>query len=186
MAQTSIPEFLTGGGETAKLIAAFDWSKTPMGPLEHWPASIKTAVGFMMRSPVPLVSLWGEVGTMIYNDAYSEFAGARHPKLLGSEVRKGWPEVADFNDNIMKVVLGRGETISYRDFHLVLYRSGSPEPETVWFNLDYSPVLGEDGKPIGVMAIVVVITEAHYANIQLKENRDRLEFLDRLNTETSK
>ena len=35
---------------------------------------------------------------MIYNDAYSGFAGQRHPELLGSKVREGWPEVADFND----------------------------------------------------------------------------------------
>ena len=40
---------------------------------------------------------------MIYNDGYSGFAGGRHPQLFGSKVREGWPEVADFNDNIMKV-----------------------------------------------------------------------------------
>ena len=42
---------------------------------------------------------------MIYNDAYSVFAGGRHPQLLGSKVREGWPEVANFNDNVMKVGL---------------------------------------------------------------------------------
>ena len=31
---------------------------------------------------------------MIYNDAYSIFAGGRHPHLFGSKVREGWPEVA--------------------------------------------------------------------------------------------
>jgi hypothetical protein len=36
------------------------------------------------------------------------FAGARHPQLLGSKVREGWPEVADFNDNVMKVGLAGG------------------------------------------------------------------------------
>jgi PAS domain S-box-containing protein len=186
MARNPKVNFLAGGGELAEAIAAFDWSKTPLGPIEGWPATIKTTVALMLRSPVPMVSLWGEPGTMIYNDAYSKFAGTRHPALLGSAVREGWPEVADFNDNIMKVVLGRGETLSYRDFELVLYRSGSAEPEHVWFNLDYSPVLSEDGTPIGVIAIVVVITEAHYAAIELNENQRRLEFLDRLGKETTK
>ena len=45
---------------------------------------------------------------MIYNDGYSGFAGGRHPDLFGSKVREGWPEVADFNDNIMKVGLAGG------------------------------------------------------------------------------
>ena len=67
-----------------------------------------------MRSPVPIVMLWGEDGVMIYNDAYSVFAGGRHPQLLGSRVREGWPEVADFNDNVMKVGLAGG-TLAYRD-----------------------------------------------------------------------
>ena len=80
--------------------------------------------------------LWGEDGVMIYNDAYSVFAGGRHPELLGSKVREGWPEVADFNDNVMKVGLAGG-TLAYKDQELTLYRTG--RPEQVWMNLDYSP-----------------------------------------------
>lgn len=175
--------FLTGGGQLGEIIAAFDWSATPLGPIETWPTSLKTTVALILRSPVPIVTLWGEQGTMIYNDAYSVFAANRHPKLLGSAVREGWPEVADFNDNIMKVVLAGG-TLSYRDFGLVLYRSGAAE--NVWMNLDYSPVIGESGRPIGVIAIVVEITEAHNAIASLKENESRLKFLDALAKETAK
>ncbi len=106
--------FLQGGGKLADIIAGFDWPATPLGPIEGWPTSVKTTIGLILRSPVPIVTLWGEQGTMIYNDAYSVFAGRRHPQLLGSAVREGWPEVADFNDNVMKVCLAGG-TLSYRD-----------------------------------------------------------------------
>ena len=185
MSQSASPHaFLTGGGKIAGVISEFDWSKTPLGPIETWPASLKTTVGLILRSPLAIVTLWGEQGTMIYNDAYSKFAAARHPRLLGSAVREGWPEVADFNDNIMRVVLGRGETISYRDFELVLYRK--EVRESVWFNLDYSPVLDENGERIGVIAIVVEITEAHHATLRLRENETRLRFLDALAKETAK
>ena len=149
--------FLTGGGEAAEIIARFDWAATPLGPIESWPVSLKSAVALVLRSPVPIVTLWGEDGIMIYNDAYSGFAGGRHPDLFGSKVREGWPEVADFNDNVMKVGLAGG-TLAYRDFPLTLYRHGA-RPEQVWLNLDYSPILGEDGGPAGVMAIVVEITD---------------------------
>ena len=30
-------DFLSGGGELGKLIARFDWSRTPMGPIADWP-----------------------------------------------------------------------------------------------------------------------------------------------------
>jgi len=60
-----------------------------------------------------MVTMWSETGVMIYNDAYAELAGAKHPSLLGQEVRSGWPEAADFNDNVMRVVLA-GDNLAYR------------------------------------------------------------------------
>jgi PAS domain S-box-containing protein len=140
----------------ASLIRSFDWYSTPLGSIARWPQSLKTLVGLVVRSPVPMVLLWGPDGVMIYNDAYSAFAGGRHPQLLGSKVREGWPELADFNDNVMKVGLAGG-TLAYKDQELTLHRSG--KPEQVWMNLDYSPVLGDDDLPAGVIAIVIETTE---------------------------
>ena len=169
--------FLTGGGEIAARIRAHDWAATPIGPIAGWPPSLRNTVALMLASPVPLVLLWGEAGVMIYNDAYSGFAGGRDGALLGSNVREGWPEVADFNDNVMRVGLS-GATLSYSDFALTLDRRGTPE--TVWLNLDYSPVRGEDGAPAGVIAVVVEVTEAHLARAALEESERRLRFLDTL------
>ena len=167
--------FLSGGGEAAEIIAGFDWAATPLGPIENWPASLKNTIALILRSPVPIVTLWGEDGIMIYNDGYSAFAGGRHPNLFGSKVREGWPEVADFNDNIMKVGLA-GETLAYRDFPLTLYRHGG-EPEQVWLNLDYSPLLGEDGRPAGVMAIVIEITDKVRIERELEAERKSLKLM---------
>lgn len=149
------PSFLAGGGELGALIVARDWSRS-LGPPSSWPQSLQTTVGMLLRSPLPIVLLWGEDGIMLYNDAYSVFAGGRHPQLLGSKVREGWPEVAAFNDNVMRVGLAGG-TLAYKDQELTLYRHG--RPEQVWMNLDYSPVLGESGQPAGVIAFVVETTE---------------------------
>ena len=63
---------------------------------------------------------------MIYNDAYIAFAGARHPGVLGKKVCNGWPQVADFNANVMRVRLSGG-TVSYKDQELTLHRHGRPE-----------------------------------------------------------
>ena len=134
-------------------------------------------VALMLRSDVPMVLLWGAEGVMIYNDAYSVFAGGRDSRLLGSNVREGWEEVADFNDNVMKVGLAGG-TLKFTEHELVLHRDG--RPERVWMNLDYSPVLGEDGAPAGVLAIVVEVTEAWQVRTALEANEAKLRFLDAL------
>ncbi|WP_245292809.1 hybrid sensor histidine kinase/response regulator [Pararhizobium arenae] len=163
--------FLAHNGELARLIRAYDWPSTPLGCVTQWPQSLKTTVALILQSPVPIVTLWGEDGIMIYNDAYSVFAGGRHPQLFGSKVREGWPEVADFNDNVMKVGLAGG-TLAYKDQELALQRRGQLEP--VWMNLDYSPIIGEDGKPAAVMAIVVETTRRVKAEKALKGERKRL------------
>jgi PAS domain S-box-containing protein len=148
--------FLRSDSDLAGLIRDFDWAGTALGPIESWPQSLRAIVAMIINSQVPIVLLWGECGYMIYNDAYSRFAADRHPQLLGTKVRDGWPEVADFNDHIMKVGLSGG-TLAYRDQELALHRSG--KPEQVWMNLDYSPVIDETGKPAGVIAIVVETTQ---------------------------
>ncbi|HEV7437388.1 MAG TPA: PAS domain-containing protein, partial [Pseudorhizobium sp.] len=158
-------------GELAHLIASFDWSRTALGRPQAWPQSLRTIVALILQSPVPIVTLWGEDGVMIYNDAYSIFAGGRHPQLLGSPVREGWPEVADFNDNVMKVGLSGGR-LAYVDQELTLHRSG--RPEQVWMNLDYSPIIDESGKPCGVLAIVVETTGKVRAERRIVGEQDRL------------
>jgi len=148
--------FLAHDGELASLIRNFDWGRTSLGEPSRWPQVVKTTTTTILQSPVPIVTLWGEDGIMIYNDAYSIFAGGRHPQLLGSKVREGWAEVADFNDNVMKVGLSGG-TLAYEDQELTLHRHG--KPEQVFMNLDYSPIMDDDGRPCGVIAIVVETTK---------------------------
>jgi PAS domain S-box-containing protein len=168
---SSSTAWLLRGGECGRLIAEREWSQTSIGPIGGWPQSLKTALGIALLSPVPIVVLWGVKGVMLYNDAYSVFAGGRHPKLLGSNVREGWPEVADFNDNVMTVCLAGG-TLAYRDQELTLNRTG--RPEQVWMNLDYSPVLDETGEPAGVVAIVIETTGRVRADHRLATERERL------------
>jgi PAS domain S-box-containing protein len=167
---TKATAFPFGGGEAGELIQTYDWSATPLGAIETWPNSLRAVTNMLLLSPVPIVLLWGEDGVMIYNDAYSEFAGSRHPSLFGSKVREGWSEIADFNDNVMKVGLS-GQTLSYENQELTLQRRGSPAP--VWMNLHYSPVVDESGKPAGVLAIVVETTANVLAQRQLLHSEQR-------------
>jgi PAS domain-containing protein len=164
--------FLTGGGELGQLIDRHDWSATALGPIDLWPQTLRSSVALMLRSAVPMVMLWGPHGVMIYNDAYSVFAGGRHPRLLGSRVREGWPEVADFNDHVMKVGLAGG-TLSYSDQELTLFRSG--QAEQVWMNLDYSPLLDEEGRPAGVLAIVIETSAKVRAERRVASERERMQ-----------
>lgn len=77
------PAFLAGGGEIGALIGTFDWSKTPIGPVESWSPTLRTMVSFLLANRFPLLLWWGPQYISIYNDAYRPILGKKHPKSLG-------------------------------------------------------------------------------------------------------
>lgn len=46
-------------GEMAGLVLEKDWSKTPLGPVENWPAALRTAVEIVLASGFPMAVRWG-------------------------------------------------------------------------------------------------------------------------------
>ncbi len=152
----------------AGLIRQFDWSTTDLGPADTWPKHVCAAVELIVQSPVPMILLCGPSGVMIYNDGYSEIAGLRHPSILGGRVRDGWPEIAEFNSNVLRVCLGGG-TLTYHDQRLTLLRNNVPEE--AWFDIYYSPIYGRNGEPDIVLAVIQETT----AKVLMEQQRNRAE-----------
>jgi two-component sensor histidine kinase len=163
-------EFPVGGGEMGQLIRDFDWSKTALGPISEWPQSLKTAIDIMLQAPLPMVMLYGPDGYLIYNDGYAGFAADRHPGILGAKVLEAWPEAADLNRQVLAKCLHGGRTLTFKDLPLTLYRNKG-QPENLWTDLNYSPILDESGSPAGVLAIVVETTGRFLAEQALEEER---------------
>ena len=142
-----------------------------------WPPYLKTAVDIILHSSVAMTLLWGEDGVMIYNDGFAVFADKRHPSILGSRVLESWPEVRDWNAEVLERCL-KGETLSFTDQLLVLHHTG--KPENAWLTLTYSPVHDDKGKPAGVFAILVETTATMIAKQQYdtaeKSRREGEEF----------
>jgi hypothetical protein len=52
MPELSPPWKLRNGGEMGDLIRAFDWSRTPLGPLQQWPQHLRTPGGWRFDHPL--------------------------------------------------------------------------------------------------------------------------------------
>ena len=131
---------------------------------------MRTTVSLLLQSPVAMVTLWGRAGVMIYNAAYSRFAGDRHPACWALK-SAGLGRGASFTTMCSTRVVGN-QTLSYKDIELSLNRDG--HVRQLWLDLDYSPVLDEAGIPIGVLAIVVETTERVNAERVKAADRERL------------
>jgi len=143
-----------GGGALGALIRTHDWAATPLGPVENWPAALRTVVDLVVHSPLPMTVLWGPDQVQVYNDSYATLCGPRHPHALGRPQRATRPELQEFVDPVHQAVL-QGETRSYIRQRLVLERSGAPEE--AWFDLGYSPV-HDGGRVCGLVVTVIDVS----------------------------
>src|SRR5919201_5524084 len=78
-------DWLVGGGEMGKVIRSMDWSKTPLGPIESWPQSLRTTVSLCLASNFPISLAWGPKHVQIYNDGYWPICGGKHPRSMGQD-----------------------------------------------------------------------------------------------------
>jgi hypothetical protein len=85
--------FVAGGGDMGARIRAFDWSRTPLGPLSDWPQGLRTAVRIMLTSRQPIWVGWGEDLLYLYNDPYKSIVGGKHPYALGRPTKDVWREI---------------------------------------------------------------------------------------------
>ena len=86
--------FLDGGGAMAEAIEAHDWSRTPLGPIETWPPVLRIAISTMVNSAFPKCLCWGDTLISIYNDAFIQILGRKHP-CLGQPFEEIWREAWD-------------------------------------------------------------------------------------------
>lgn len=161
---------LSGGGMMGSLIRALDWSKTPLGPVQTWPQSLKTSVSICLNSRFPVLIWWGPELVKIYNDAYVELIGNKHPKALGSPGREVWPEIWGTIGPMLADVMERGKATWADDLLLMLERNGYAEE--CYFTFSYSPIRDESGGICGIFTPVVETTEKVVGERRLLTLRD--------------
>lgn len=169
---TPLSRWPIGGGSSGDLIRAIDWGQSPLGPVGQWPPHLRTKVNSMINSPIPQVLMWGPGHVMLYNDGYIPIAGDKHPAAMGGTVPGIWPEIWDWNREVLAAGLA-GNVQSFRDQHMILHRNG--RPEEVVFDLFYTPIFRDDGLTVdGVLCTVLDITVAVRAREALAESRAEL------------
>lgn len=166
-----IPAFLSDGGEMGALMRAHDWRQSPLGAPASWPRSLCTVVGLMLSSRFPMFLAWGPELGFLYNDAYVDILGGKHPNALGRRFQEVWPEIWEKIHPIVADAMA-GKPVYHRDWPLVLKRNGYDEQ--AWFTFSYSPLRDESGRVAGMFCTCTETTG------QVAAERRRVEELERL------
>ncbi|MCR0983735.1 PAS domain-containing sensor histidine kinase [Roseomonas populi] len=149
------PAFLTGGGETGALMRGHDWSSSPLGNPAGWPPRLRSVVELLLGSKFPMFVAWGAELGFLYNDAYAEILGAKHPRALGARFHDIWAEI--WPDILPLIEAAMAGVATYReDLPLLMNRRGFDEQ--TWFTFSYSPVRDEEGRVAGMYCAVAETT----------------------------
>ncbi|QRM56066.1 PAS domain-containing sensor histidine kinase [Sinorhizobium sp. BG8] len=157
----------------ASRIHGFDWAATSLGPMSEWPSCLKYAVEIMLPARAQIVMFWGPDFVALYNDAYAPTIGDKHPRALGRPARENWGELWGDLEPLLRRVLDHGEVVFAKDRPFYIQRHGYPE--TVYFDISYSPVRDEEGSIRGVLCIVNETTERLISVNALTESEERLQ-----------
>ena len=133
-----------------------DWSGTPLGPPQDWPAELQNAVATMLASRAQIVLFYGPDYCALYNDAYIATMGSKHPDHLGRPGREMWAEAWSVLQDLFDGVVAVDQSYWASDYLFMLQRYGFLE-ET-YFDISYDPIRAPDGSVGGVFCIVTETT----------------------------
>jgi PAS domain S-box-containing protein len=154
--------FIFGTGEMARLTRAFDWSRTPVGPIERWPETLLITVNTMLASRHPMFLWWGKDLVQFYNDAYRPSLGAdKHPSALGQNGIECWPEIWPIIGPQIEAVMTSGQATWHEDQLVPIIRDG--KLEDVYWTYGYSPVRDSTGTICGTLVVCTETTRRFLA-----------------------
>ena len=152
------------------LIQALDWSKTSIGPIEAWPQSLKATIKTILGSRYPMILLWGESLIQIYNDAYTNLIGDKHPYALGRSIKETQAESWETIGPMIHHVMTSGIANWVPAQLLAVNRAGFNE-ET-YFSLSYSAVENDEAVITGMLCVCSEVTQQVLGERRLRLQRD--------------
>lgn len=101
----------------------------------------------VIQDPSPAVVYWGDEATIVYNEAYTQLIGQKHPSLQGHDPKIGFAEVWDHFEKLLARQRETAETTVEANAYLLFHRHGFLE-ET-YFTWKFVPIIGDDGWIVG-------------------------------------
>jgi PAS domain S-box-containing protein len=127
---------------------------------------LRTLVDLLIASPSPAYLGWGPQLTSVYNDAYADILGSKHPQAMGQPFETVFAELRAELMPLIRATLA-GQAQHYEDRPLAL--AGQPDAPRRWFTFSWTPVRDERGSVAGFYGAATETTQKVLAQEALRE-----------------
>ena len=149
---------------------AHDWSRTPLGSRDSWPALLRTNVEFILATEPAGFITWGADHAVIFNEAFAEIMGDRYAEALGHSLPALWSDTWHRTfPYFSQALAGRGAMV--RDQPFPTWASGYKEMR--YFTFSYVP-LRDTEQVHGTICLCADTTDQVQAQERLQGEHARL------------
>ncbi len=201
-----VDDLFKDSDEVGALMRSHDWAQTPLGAVEHWPLSLKSALNILLNVKSPAFLIWERERLLFQNDAYRALSKQHQaaPMSESEPVPPRWAESWSTVEADIEQVFATGQPLQ-RQHQPWLDECQSSNPDTEFdcstdsystdchhsavpcFNWSCSAIWDENGQVGGVMAIgsaapdaqvlAPVCEEIQQAQVALHQSKQRYQTL---------
>jgi GAF domain-containing protein/anti-sigma regulatory factor (Ser/Thr protein kinase) len=136
------------------------WGATALGPYESWDPAVRATVEVVLASPAPMALYLGAELLLLYNDAYAELIGDRHPDAMGRPPAEVFAEVwhSPGVGDVVEQTYRTGVPVLDREIPLPLHAAVALDQPV--YTRACSPVRDSHGHVVGVLSVVAETSPA--------------------------
>ena len=150
------------------LIRSHNWSTTSIGSFDQWPSSLRTTLGILLHSPMPMFLFWGKDLLCFYNDAgRSSLEDNGIHSALGRSAPQVWAQAWTAIDPVIERVMKLGEFVSFQEQPVPFLQVG--KLTTSYWTGSYSPIYSDTDRIQGVFISCTETTRLVAARQALEE-----------------
>lgn len=124
----------------------YDWASSPVGAIDAWPTELRHACEYALATSGPVNILWGDECVFLYNHAYSNIVGDKHPRAMGRPFKENFPQWLEYH-RVLNRMKETGQSVSQEKMRRMLVRDGYLEE--CFFDFIMAPILAADCSVVG-------------------------------------
>jgi PAS domain S-box-containing protein len=125
----------------------------------------------LLGTKFPMFIAWGPELRFLYNDAYVDILGGKHPAALGHAFEDVWAEIWDDVGPLARRAVA-GEATYFENLPLTMTRKGFEEQ--TWFTFSYGSLRGDTGEAEGMFCVCTETTGTVLAERRRVDEAERL------------